>query len=130
MSSRYWLATSPLLGAVVWLIFTVSPSRDLVLGNLLAPLLAWASFAWVLSRKRTDTRWWLGLAGFTLAAVGLKVYLHLAFLLDWKDLASKAVTPSLMFAYLPYYALVAGLIGFWIGWIVGSGILNSRKSAR
>ena len=78
-------------------------------------------------RRPGDPRWWLGWLGFLVPALGLSGYLHLAFLNDWRGIASEAVTPALLFRFLPWYAGVAGGLGFGIGWIVGRAAMASRE---
>lgn len=120
MKSRLVLLLFTLLvGAFAVLAHRANPTGDHVARNLIPPLIGWVLLAWILSRRIDDPRWWLGWLGFLVPALGLSGYLHLAFVFDWQQLASTATTPALLFRYLPVYALVAGGIGFAIGWIVG-----------
>ena len=98
------------------------------LARNLAPLLA-AQLLWVLALVRNhgrwiadDRRWTLAAFGFAIPAVGLSVYLHAQWFYDIDGIATRARTPDLLFAYLPYYTVVAGGIGFAIGWIVGKNV--------
>ena len=56
-------------------------------------------------------------------------YLHLAFMFDWRNIASAAETPWLLFRFLPYYSMFAGAIGAAIGWIIGRD-LDRRRNGR
>ena len=61
----------------------------------------------------------LGTLGFAVPALGLSAYLHYAYAVNLNDMFSDAQYPDRVFRYLPIYTLVAGGIGFAIGWIVG-----------
>lgn len=61
----------------------------------------------------------LGTLGFSIPALGLSCYLHYAYSVNLDGLFTGAPEPDRVFRYLPLYTLVAGAIGFVIGWIVG-----------
>ena len=61
----------------------------------------------------------LGTLGFSIPALGLACYLHYAYAVNLDGLFTDAPEPDRVFRYLPLYTLVAGGIGFVIGWIVG-----------
>lgn len=63
--------------------------------------------------------WPLGIAGFAIPALGLSLYLHYGYANDLNGMYSDAVYPEELFRYLPIYTVVAGAIGFAIGWIIG-----------
>lgn len=98
-----------------------------VLRNLLPPLVllllatvivwrgggSWTGRGW---------RWPLGLAGFAIPALGLSLYLHYAYSINLDGMFDDAEQPTRVFRYLPAYTLVAGGIGFAIGWIVGRNV--------
>ena len=98
-----------------------------VIRNLLPPLVVvalagislwrgdgtWTSNGW---------RWPLGTAGFAIPALGLTIYLHYAFSVNLNGLFDDAEQPGQLFRFLPVYTLVAGGIGFIIGWIVGRNV--------
>lgn len=67
-------------------------------------------------------RWPLGTAGFAIPALGLSLYLHYGYAVDLHGMVSESVYPREVFRYLPAYTIIAGIIGFAIGWIVGRGI--------
>jgi len=73
----------------------------------------WAGSGWRLP---------LGVAGFAIPALGLAAYLHYAYAVNLNDLFSDAANPEGLFQFLPLYTLVAGGIGFAIGWIVGRSV--------
>ena len=98
-----------------------------VLRNLL-PLLALFLLSWfTLHRGRgrwsgSGMRLPLATLGFAIPALGLSVYLHYAYSINLNDMFGDALFPERVFRYLPAYTLVAGGIGFAIGWIVGRNI--------
>ncbi len=67
-------------------------------------------------------RWPLGLVGFAIPALGLSLYLHYAYSVNLNGMFDDAEQPSRLFRFLPAYTLVAGGIGFSIGWIVGRNV--------
>jgi len=60
--------------------------------------------------------------GFAVPALGLSIYLHYAYTVNLNELFSGATNPEKLFRFLPVYTLVAGGIGFAIGWIVGKKV--------
>ena len=62
----------------------------------------------------------LGVVGFAIPALGLAVYLHYAYSVNLDDMFADG--PGQLFRFLPMYTVVAGGIGFAIGWIVGRNI--------
>lgn len=79
--------------------------------------------------RRGDGRWSgagmrmpLGTLGFAVPALGLSAYLHYAYAVNLNDMFSDAQHPDRVFRYLPAYTLVAGGVGFAIGWIVGRNV--------
>jgi hypothetical protein len=67
----------------------------------------------------TGKRLPLGVVGFSIPALGLSLYLHYAYSINLNDMFTDAAHPDRVFRYLPVYTIVAGGIGFAIGWIVG-----------
>jgi len=66
--------------------------------------------------------WPLGTLGFAIPALGLSLYLHYAYSIDLNGMYSESVYPRELFRFLPAYTVVAGAIGFAIGWIIGRNI--------
>lgn len=64
----------------------------------------------------------LGTLGFAIPALGLSAYLHYAYSINLNDMFSDAEYPDRVFRFLPVYTLVAGGIGYAIGWIVGRNV--------
>lgn len=64
----------------------------------------------------------LGLVGYAIPALGLSLYLHYAYSVNLNGMFTDATFPDRVFRYLPIYTLVAGGIGFAIGWIAGRNI--------
>jgi len=133
MAHRLWLTlirVSPLLlltiAAAAWF-HDVQEGGPYVLRNLLPPTLllllamiivwrgggSWTGRGW---------RWPLGLVGFAIPALGLSLYLHYAYSVNLNGMFDDAEQPARVFRYLPAYTLVAGAIGFSIGWIVGRNV--------
>lgn len=94
-------------------------ARNLVpLGVLL--LLSWLTLHRGRGRWSGDgLRMPLGTLGFAIPALGLSLYLHYAYAVNLNDMFTDVRYPGRVFRYLPLYTLVAGAIGFAIGWIVG-----------
>jgi hypothetical protein len=64
----------------------------------------------------------LGTLGFAIPVLGLATYLHYAYAVNLDDMFTAAQFPHRVFRYLPAYTLVAGGIGFAIGWIAGRNL--------
>lgn len=127
---KFWLKLSPLLLLVVaagaWFAY-VQRGEPYLLRNYL-PLLALLILAG-LTLYRGGGDWsgsgWrmpLGTLGFAIPALGLSAYLHYAYAVNLGDMFAGAQYPGRVFRYLPAYTLVAGGIGFAIGWIVGRNV--------
>ncbi len=128
---RFIMALYAVLLIASGYVYWVEATGTYVLRNLL-PLAVVAALAWfvlIIKVRRSgpgDMRWILGLIGFSIPAVGLSVYLHWRGQLDIDQIRSSAIRPDLLFRYLPAYSFIAGLIGFWIGWIVGKNLNEGR----
>ena len=64
----------------------------------------------------------LATLGFAIPALGLSAYLHYAYAVNLNGMFTDAPFAGRVFRYLPVYTLVAGGIGFAIGWIVGRNV--------
>jgi hypothetical protein len=98
-----------------------------VFRNLVPPIVLVLLAALTLHRGHgtwTGSGWRLplGVAGFAIPALGLSAYLHYAYAVNLNELFTDAQNPQGLFRYLPVYTLVAGGIGFAIGWIVGKNV--------
>ena len=133
MRDRVWLTVLRVLPVLLLTIAAAAWFNDVqdggpyVLRNLLPPVLllllatvivwrgggSWTGRGW---------RWPLGLAGFAIPALGLSIYLHYAYSINLDGMFDDAQQPTRVFRYLPAYTLVAGGIGFAIGWIVGRNV--------
>jgi hypothetical protein len=105
----------------------VQGSGPYVLRNLVPLLVLLLLATLVLYRGQgnwTGSGWRLplGVAGFAIPALGLSAYLHYAFAVNLNGLFTDATNPDGLFRFLPIYTLVAGAIGFAIGWIVGKNV--------
>ncbi len=67
-------------------------------------------------------RWPLGTVGFAIPALGLSLYLHYGYAVDLEGVFDDAIYPQELFRFLPAYTMVAGAIGFTIGWIAGRNV--------
>jgi hypothetical protein len=114
------------IAAAAWFA-DVQQGGPYVLRNLLPPailLLLAVVAVWRGGGKWTGRgwRWPLGLVGFAIPALGLSVYLHYAYAVNLNGMFDDAEQPARVFRFLPAYTLVAGGIGFSIGWIVGRNV--------
>lgn len=98
-----------------------------IMRNLL-PLAVLVALSYV-TLRRGSGRWSgagmrmpLGTLGFAIPALGLAAYLHYAYAVNLDDMFGGAEFPDRVFRYLPAYTLVAGGIGFAIGWLVGRNV--------
>lgn len=95
--------------------------------NLVPPLIMLLLAAFTLYRGEgtwTGSGWRLvlGTLGYAVPALGLSIYLHYAFAVNFNALFTDAGNPGQLFRFLPIYTLFAGGIGFAIGWIVGRNL--------
>ncbi len=114
------------LAAAAWF-NEVQAGGPWVARNLL-PLVVLVLLA-VVTLRRGKGRWAgsgyrmpLGTLGFAIPALGLAVYLHYAYSVNLNGMFDGATEPAELFRYLPIYTLVAGGIGFAIGFIVGRNV--------
>lgn len=85
-------------------------------------LLCWLTLARGRGRWTGDGwRMPLGVIGFAIPALGLSAYLHYAYTVNLDGMFD--LGPGELFRFLPVYTLVAGAIGFAIGWIVGRRVV-------
>ena len=116
-----------LVTAAAFWIHDVQGGGPYVLRNLVPPVLLLGLALLTLRRGRgrwTGAGWRLplGTLGYAVPALGLSVYLHYAYSVNLNDLFSDSAEPAELFRFLPLYTLVAGAIGFAIGWIVGRNV--------
>lgn len=121
------LPVALVVGAAVAYIFHVEGADAYPWRNAVPMLATLALAATTLVRGGGDWRgagwrWPLGTAGFAIPAIGLSIYLHYGYATDLHGMYSEAVFPLELFRFLPLYTLVAGGIGFAIGWIVGRNV--------
>ncbi len=115
------------LAAAAFWIADVENGGPYVLRNLL-PLLVLMLLAFITVRRGGGTwsgggmRMPLGTLGFAIPALGLSLYLHYAYAVNLGGMFSDAQYPGRVFRYLPAYTMIAGAIGFAIGWIVGRNV--------
>jgi len=114
------------VAAAVW-INDVQGGGPYVMRNLVPPFVL--VILAVITLQRGAGTWsgagWklpLGTLGFAVPALGLSVYLHYAYAVNLNGLFTGASNPGELFRFLPLYTLVAGAIGFAIGWIAGKNV--------
>ena len=115
-----------ILTAASW--FAVVEEDGPYLARNLIPLLVLLALA-LITLYRGGGKWSgagmrmpLGTLGFAVPALGLSLYLHFAYSVNLNDMFSNSQFPGRVFRYLPLYTMVAGSIGFAIGWIVGRNV--------
>lgn len=74
---------------------------------------SWSGSGWRLA---------FGTLGFAIPAVGLSLYLHYAYSVNLNEMFTGTDSPMQLFRFLPYYTMLAGGIGFAIGWIIGRNL--------
>jgi hypothetical protein len=114
------------IAAAAWF-YDVEQGGPYVLRNLLPPLVLFSLATITVWRGGGNWtgrgwRWTLGLVGFAIPALGLSLYLHYAYSVNLNGMFDDAEQPARVFRFLPAYTLVAGAIGFSIGWIVGRNV--------
>ena len=115
------------MGAVYAFMLSVQGSEAFALRNGV-PLVILLLLVFITLKKGAGTwtgsgwRWPLATLGFAVPSVGLTLYLHYGFLTDRNGMVSDALYPEMLFQFLPIYTLIAGSIGFAIGWIVGRNV--------
>lgn len=114
------------VAAAVW-INDVQDGGPYVMRNLVPPLVMVLLAVFTLQRGAgtwSGAGWKLplGTFGFAVPALGLSIYLHYAYAVNLNGLFTGATNPGELFRFLPLYTLVAGGIGFAIGWIVGKNL--------
>ena len=130
MLRLFLVRLAPLVLLVVAAGFWISDVQQggpYVLRNLVPPVVVLLLAAITLYRgKGTWTgsgfRLPLGVAGYAIPALGLSAYLHYAYSVNLNGLFTDATNPEGLFRFLPIYTLVAGGIGFAIGWIAGKNV--------
>jgi hypothetical protein len=93
---------TPMLMVIVLAILTLHKGRG-----------SWTGAGW---------RWPLGTTGFAIPALGLSLYLHYGYAVGLDGMFDDAIYPQELFRFLPAYTMVAGAIGFAIGWIAGRNV--------
>lgn len=116
-----------LVAAAAFWINEVQSGGPYVLRNLVPPFVMLVLAAITLRRGSgtwTGAGWRLplGTLGYAVPALGLSVYLHYAFAVNLNNMFGETNDPGQLFRFLPVYTLVAGGIGFAIGWIAGRNV--------
>ncbi|MDH3409868.1 MAG: hypothetical protein OEN51_10930 [Gammaproteobacteria bacterium] len=116
-----------LVTAAAFWINDVQRGGPYVLRNLVPPLVMLVLAALTLRRGSgtwTGAGWRLplGTLGYAVPALGLSLYLHYAYAVNLNNMFGDSNDPGQLFRFLPIYTLVAGGIGFAIGWIAGRNV--------
>ncbi len=116
------MAFAIIIGLVLLLAaYVVGVSNLLVLAwNALPLVVAWLVQHVVFGARTQRSKaiiWAAG--GFALLTTGVVATALLAWLFDWGGTATGASTAGLMFVVLPVVALLAGGVGWIVGWVLG-----------
>lgn len=112
--------------AIAYVIYT--ESTDAYVFRNIAPMLVVIILSAVTLYKGKGSwtgagwRWPLATLGFAIPAIGLSLYLHYGYAVDLDGMFADAVYPQQLFRFLPAYTIIAGAIGFAIGWIAGRNV--------
>jgi hypothetical protein len=69
-----------------------------------------------------------GFYAYTLAGIGLLLYVHFAWYFDWDSIKTGSSTAGIIFIILPVVAVGVGTVAGLAGWIVGR-IIYRKKHA-
>jgi len=69
--------------------------------------------------RNADPRIKGSLIGFVVAAVGVTLFAHIAWVTDLGRVASASSTSGLLFLFLPIYSMILGIVGSILGRFVG-----------
>lgn len=124
LASRLVPIALALVGAGAWIV-RVQAGGPWVARNLLPLGLLFALSWYTLARgsgRWTGSGWRLplGAAGFAIPSLGLTLYLHYAYAVNLDGMFDAGA--GSLFRFLPYYTVVAGAIGFAIGWLIGRNV--------
>jgi len=103
-------------GADAYVIRNITPMLMVIVLSILTLYIgggSWTAAGW---------RWPLGTVGFSIPALGLSLYLHYGYAVGLEGMFDDAIYPQELFRLLPAYTMVAGAIGFAIGWIAGRNV--------
>ena len=119
------------IAAAAW-INEVQDGGPYVLRNLVPPMVTLGLAMFTLQRGEgtwsgSGWRLPLGTLGFAVPALGLTTYLHYAYAVNLNDMFTGATNPGELFRFLPLYTLVAGAIGFVIGWLTAARASRKRE---
>lgn len=95
----------------------------LIAWNVSPLIIAWIflhrAYRTGISHRRANLTYFMA-AGFVTTACTAIVLTHLAWLFDWDSTATGSSTAGLIFVTLPIVDLIAGGVGFLIGWVSGN----------
>ena len=72
----------------------------------------------LLDRAKKNEKSPLPAVGFSIGAGVLSLFVHWAWLFDWREMATGGSTSGLIFLFLPLYSLIPGALGYAIGRVI------------
>jgi hypothetical protein len=72
----------------------------------------------LLDRAKKNEKSPLPAVGFSIGAGVLSLFVHWAWLFDWREMATGGSTSALIFLFLPLYSLIPGALGYAIGRVI------------
>lgn len=100
--------------------------NPLVLWNYLPLFASYSLFS--TGRKEASVSKVLGAVCFLVASMGLSIYIHLAWMLNWNQTQTGGSTAALILAVCPVYAIILGGIGYAVGWGLGKIVGKMGKN--
>ena len=94
--------------------------------------LALGFFVWVYASNshRQLRQKTYGAYGFLLSSIAFSYFYHFAWYFDWDGTRSSGATTSLIFMFAPIYAVIVGIGGYLVGYILISYIGRHRSGTR
>ena len=106
------------------LVFATEGFHPFAVWNCVPILVAYLFAVMILEKARglwrnVDPRIKGSLIGFVVAAVGVTLFTHIAWVTDLGRVASASSTSGLLFLFLPIYSVILGIVGSILGLIFG-----------
>ena len=92
--------------------------------------LALGFLVWSYALNRQSRQKIYGAYGFLLSSIAFSYFYHFAWYFDWDGTRSGGSTTSLIFVFAPIYAVILGVVGYLVGYILTSYIGRHRSGAR
>jgi len=85
---------------------------------------------WIYATNRQSRQKMYGAYGFLLCSIVFSYFYHFAWYFDWNGTRSSGSTTSLVFVFAPIYAVILGVVGYFVGYILASYIGRHRSNPR